>query len=110
MARRCSRSGTTAGDDVPQLFAGDSSPGRQLLGRLAHQGFTGWTPTRGGRSLTWGLPPYPERRIASYCLTADATAASLTTATSSSVSVLSGALNRSVYASDLRPSPTCSPV
>jgi len=66
-------------------------------------------PPRHPRSAPRGATGLP-RRLAPVSLTAEATAASLATATSSSVSVLSGALNRSVYASDLRPGPTCSPV
>src|SRR4029077_14178280 len=50
------------------------------------------------------------RRTAPTWLAASATAASRATVVSSTVSVRSGARNRSVYASDLRPGPACSPV
>jgi hypothetical protein len=50
------------------------------------------------------------RRVAPRRSAASPTAASRATATSAAVSVRSGARNRSVYASDLRPSPTCAPV
>ena len=65
-----------------------------------------WRPENAAGRAIQELPrsTAPVRRAAS------ATAASLAAVTSSAVSVRSGARNRSVYASDLLPSPACSPV
>ncbi len=70
------------------------------------------TDASGSRPISAGRPGpgQPARRTAPRRRSASATAASRAAVASAAVSVRSGARNRSVYASDLRPAPTCSPV
>jgi hypothetical protein len=96
------RAFTVADLDQAAARQGTAGPGQLTAARRA--GLDGQDP-----AVKTGYQD-PPRRTAPTLRAASATAASRAALASSAVRVRSGARNRSVYASDLRPSPACAPV